>query len=257
MICNMNTKQKINKKYIGSCCGNSFIISDCRNTKLEKKSKADFALKNIEKYGVDSALFLEKSNGFDVLLRIFEKDGSESESCGNGTILVAHMLGLKKGKIEMKDNGAITANNADRQSISMNLKFSYVKKVKGKKNCLFVKMGEPHMIFLVGDIKKFDLAGIGKKQQKKYPEGVNVDAIQKINDHKYLIRTYERGVFAETKSCGTGSLSSYMAICHFNDKMYKEPIEFKSAGGSHWVSRTDHVLKLETLKKFCKVKKVQ
>jgi diaminopimelate epimerase len=196
------------KKYIGSCCGNSFIISDCRNTKLEKKSKADFASKNIEKFGVDSALFLEKSNGFDVLLRIFEKDGSESESCGNGTLLIGYFLGMSKGKIEMRDNGALVANNSKRQSISMNMKFSYIKKIRGKKDCIFVKMGEPHIIYLVRDIKKFDLVGIGKKQQKKYPEGINVDAIQKINDHKYLIRTYERGVFAETKSCGTGSLSS-------------------------------------------------
>lgn len=243
-----------NKEYIGSCCGNSFVILDCCHDKLDRQAKIDFALKNIVRHGVDSALILKKSNGMDVFMEIFEKDGTESESCGNGTILTAYLLGLNDGKVEMKDNAAMIVGDSEKQGILMSIKFSDVEKINEEKNCLFVKIGEPHIIYLVDDIEKFDLIEIGKNFQKKYPEGINVDAIQKINDSCYLIKTYERGVFAETKSCGTGSLSSYMAISRFNGKIYEEPIEFKSTGGSHWVSRDKNMLKLETLKKFCKIK---
>jgi diaminopimelate epimerase len=89
--------------------------------------------------------------------------------------------------------------------------------------------------------------------QEKYPGGVNIDAVQKIDEFHYLIRTYERGVFAETKSCGTGSLSSYFAICFINDKMNQQSMDFKSAGGDHWVSMEKNILSLEVLKEFCHV----
>ena len=75
------------KKYIGSCCGNSFVIFDCRKDELSKRSKSNLASKYVPKYGVDSALFMRKSNGMDIYMEIFEKDGSESDSCGNGAIL--------------------------------------------------------------------------------------------------------------------------------------------------------------------------
>lgn len=242
------------KKYVGSCCGNSFIILDCRNIELDKKSKVNFSIKNIDKYGVDSALFIRNTKDFDVYIEIFEKDGSESDSCGNGTILIAYLLGLNKGTVKMKNSIVMFEGNSKKQKISMDIKFSFIKKVGHKKNCLFVQMGEPHIVYLVDDLSKFDLLKVGEKLQKNYLGGINVNAIQKINDFHYLIRTYERGVFDETKSCGTGSLSSYVAISNFYDKLYKRPLEFKSSGGIHWISRKKNMIQLETLKEFCKIK---
>lgn len=245
-----------NKKYIGDCCGNSFVIVDCRDLKVSKEFKSKFSSSNVDKYGVDSILFLDKSEGMDVFMEIFEKDGSESDSCGNGTILIAYLLGINDGKVEMKDNAAMIKGDSKKQAILMSERFSEAKKIDSENNCFFVRMGEPHIVCLVDDIEKFDLVKFGKKLQKDYPEGINVDAIQKISDYCYLIKTYERGVFDITKSCGTGSLSSYIAISQFSGRIYEEPIEFRSAGGSHWVSREKNMIKLETLKKFCKVKNI-
>ncbi|PIP27949.1 MAG: hypothetical protein COX29_03790 [Candidatus Moranbacteria bacterium CG23_combo_of_CG06-09_8_20_14_all_35_22] len=246
-----------NKKYIGSCCGNSFVILDCRENKLDRQYKIDFAKENIVKHEVDSVLFLEDSD-FDVLMEIFEKDGSESDSCGNGTILIAKMLGLNNGKVEMKDNAAMIKGDSEKQSILMSMKFAYIEKVKNKENCVFVKFGEPHIVFLIDDMENFNLEKEGKEMQRDYPGGVNVDVIQKIEENKYLIKTYERGVFAETKSCGTGSLSAYMALNYFaGGHLKKNPIELISSGGIHWVGKEGNMLRLETLKKFCKIKNLK
>jgi len=222
------------KKYIGSCCGNSFIILDCRNINVDKQQKSDFSKKNIIKYNVDSALFIGDVKGFDISIEIFEKDGSESDSCGNGLLLVTYLLGLNKGKVKMKGGSVIIEGNSEKQAILIDIKLSDVKEINSEKNCLFIRVGEPHIIFLVGDF--------------------NVDVIKKIDDLHFLIKTYERGVFNETKSCGTGSLSSYVAISHFYNKMYEYPVEFKSSGGIHLVSKIGDMLKLETLKKFCEIK---
>jgi diaminopimelate epimerase len=55
------------------------------------------------------------------------------------------------------------------------------------------------------------------------PEGVNVNFIQKISDSKFKIRTYERGVEAETLACGSGSISS--AIILFLKTKISPPIK--------------------------------
>ena len=242
------------KKYIGSCCGNSFIILDCRNINVDKQQKSDFSKKNIIKYNVDSALFIGDVKGFDISIEIFEKDGSESDSCGNGLLLVTYLLGLNKGKVKMKGGSVIIEGNSEKQAILIDIKLSDVKEINSEKNCLFIRVGEPHIIFLVGDFNSFDLIATGDKLQRNYLGGVNVDVIKKIDDLHFLIKTYERGVFNETKSCGTGSLSSYVAISHFYNKMYEYPVEFKSSGGIHLVSKIGDMLKLETLKKFCEIK---
>lgn len=207
-------------------------------------------MSNITKYGVDSALFIEKSRDCDVCMEIFEKDGSESDFCGNGAILITHLLGLNKGTVKTKDGVALAEGSSNKQAIFLDIKLSQIEELGDDKNCLFVRMGEPHIIFKVEDIEKIDLMNIGNKLQKKYSKGVNVDAIQKLDELHYLIRTYERGVCAETRSCGTGSLSSYIAVSYFCDKIFTEPIHFKSEGGCHLVSRTNDMLKLEVPKKY-------
>lgn len=242
------------KKYIGSCCGNTFVIIDCRDANLKKNIKSAIAQHVVKKYNVDSALFIKRSNGMSVYMEIFEGDGTESESCGNGAILVAYHLKLNEGTMEMKDNAAIIAGDDQHQSITMSLKFAHAKMIDEFQNCVYVKMGEPHVVFIVDDLQKFDLVQKGAMLQSKYAGGVNVDVLQKIDDSHYLIRTYERGVFAETKSCGTGSLSSYIGIACLFEDFDERPMIFTSEGGEHTVSREGDMLKLATLKKNCAVR---
>lgn len=254
MDININMELDKEKIYIGSCCKNSFVVFDCRNIELDKKYKVDLSIKNIIKCKVDSALFINSIKGDDIFVEIFEKDGSESESCGNGAILIAYLLNLNKGTIKFKNSFFIIDSTPEKQIILMDVNFSYTEEADKEKKHLFVNVGEPHIIYLIDDINKFDLVKFGEELQEKYQGGVNFDAIQKIDDFHYLIRTYERGVFAETMSCGTGSLSSYIAISHFNNKIYKEPVEFKSLGGNHLISLADDMLKLEVDKKFIEIK---
>ncbi|MFN4111912.1 MAG: diaminopimelate epimerase, partial [Ignavibacteria bacterium] len=52
--------------------------------------------------------------------------------------------------------------------------------------------------------------------------------IKKIYDGFYKIRTYERGVEAETLACGSGSIASAMFIFLLNKDL--PPVEFKTRG---------------------------
>lgn len=240
----------IKNTIIGRCCSNAFLVIDCRKDKLSKEEKSTIAKENIPVFQVDSALFINDSKKANIFLEIFEKDGSESDSCGNGIILAASFLNIEKGAIEMKGGLAIVETDPLKTAILMDLKFSKIdKNIDGS---YFVKMGEPHLIYFTDSIEQFDLIKVGKDQQSKFSKGINVDVIEKVNDYKYKIKTFERGVLDITKSCGTGSLSSYIAVSSLNGKIPNK-IEFESEGGSHWVSVEKKMLKLETFKKFCKV----
>ncbi|MBI5632353.1 MAG: hypothetical protein HZA15_02600 [Nitrospirae bacterium] len=242
------------KMHIGSCCGNSFLIMDCRHRRLGREGKIDIATKELSKYGVDSLLILEGSGTDSLFVEIFERDGSESESCGNGAHAISNLLGLNDCTIGMKGGKVHAVSNGKRQSIRINISASEIREVNDTGDCLFVKVGEPHLIYFVDNVFDWNLFEIGSRLQSVYPEGINVNAIEKIKDFCYAIRTFERGVLSETKSCGTGSLSAYRAIAHVDNSLNGESIELRSAGGTHWVSRHGDVLQLEVLKEHCEIR---
>ena len=166
-------------------------------------------------------------------MEIFEKDGSQSDMCGNGIICLIKLLKIDNGRIETQ-GGIIEVEQKDKvfSMIIANPKIG-IKKMKGE--MFNVDVGEPHIVEVVKSIDNYDLIKNGKKLQVKFPNGVNLDIIEKIDDNEYRIRTFERGVLGETKSCGTGSLSSFLVVNNISKGIITQ-IKIKSAGGIHNVS---------------------
>jgi len=242
------------RKHIGSCCGNSFLIMDCIHGKISRAKKVEIARRDLSKYRVDSLLILERSANDSLMVEIFERNGAESDSCGNGALLIAKFLDLSQGVIEMKGGIIEVASNEKRLAVRMNISATDIREVNGSRHCLFVRAGEPHLVYFVDNIGGWNLMEAGANLQAEYPSGINVNAISRIKDFCYSIKTYERGVLAETKSCGTGALASYMALAHLDNCLYKERVELRSVCGSHWVSRYGDILQLEVLKDCCEIR---
>jgi diaminopimelate epimerase len=60
--------------------------------------------------------------------------------------------------------------------------------------------------------------------------GINVNFVELTDEpDKIIVRTYERGVEAETLSCGTGVTASAL-VCHHNDNGFNR-VEVKTLGG--------------------------
>ena len=66
--------------------GNDFIIINYLDTKLEYSYKllSEFLCDRHFGVGADGVLIIEKSNIAEFKMRIFNKDGTEAEMCGNG-----------------------------------------------------------------------------------------------------------------------------------------------------------------------------
>lgn len=85
----------------------------------------------------------------------------------------------------------------------------------GERAIGFAKVGVPHLIVLVDDVATVDLPKRGRElrhDERLGPAGANVNFVAAGED-VWGMRTYERGVEAETLACGTGAIAcaAYLA----------------------------------------------
>jgi diaminopimelate epimerase len=96
----------------------------------------------------------------------------------------------------------------------------------------FVVAGVPHKIVPVDNLAKTDVDGEGRRirlSDEFAPDGTNVDFVTYRAPDRVAIRTYERGVEAETFACGTGSVAA--AVVGVASYGLKFPVRVKTGGG--------------------------
>jgi diaminopimelate epimerase len=72
----------------------------------------------------------------------------------------------------------------------------------------FARTGVPHAVHIVPDVSSVDLSHLGpllRRHPLFGPEGANVNVAAVEPDGGVAVRTFERGVEAETLACGTGA----------------------------------------------------
>jgi diaminopimelate epimerase len=70
-----------------------------------------------------------------------------------------------------------------------------------------VNTGVPHAVMRTGELRDVDVREVGsavRRHRQFAPEGTNVNFMEISPDGDLFVRTYERGVEAETLACGTG-----------------------------------------------------
>ena len=93
-----------------------------------------------------------------------------------------------------------------------------VNEIKKYEKSYIINTGSPHYIKFVKNLDNFDVHNTGKEIRysgKFNSEGINVNFVERLTG-KIKVRTYERGVEAETKACGTGAIAS--VIAYLSDK---------------------------------------
>ncbi len=222
--------------------GNDFIVIDNRSHLI--KNRPEFARRVCPRktgIGADGVLLLEKSRVADFKMRIFNPDGSEPGMCGNGARCIARFAHLKKmvgekcsfetlsGKIfsQVKKDG-VCIRMKDPSPPHLNLEINLG---DGSYTGHFLDTGVPHFVLFVPQVEKIDLPEMGSRiryHRKFQPGGTNVDFAE-IKDETVRMRTYERGVEAETLSCGTGAVATAIAA----NLVYtlSSPVKIKTLGG--------------------------
>lgn len=223
--------------------GNDFIVIDNRNHGI--KSLKDFSRKLCAVHtsvGADGVLFLEKSSKAAFKMRIVNSDGSEAEACGNGfrciSLYAYEKLGLPRQFKFESISGIVTAQIIDqRVRVGLPRPKDYRERktieVSGSRlHYSFINTGVPHTVILVEGLSKVDVQTLGRaiREHKTFkPKGTNVNFVELKSVNQIEVRTYERGVEAETLACGTGSTAS--AIIATLSGYGKPPIFVKTKGG--------------------------
>ena len=99
---------------------------------------------------------------------------------------------------------------------------------------LVLDSGSPHYVEFNNDISKLNVKKLGRKIRKFEafnPDGINVNFIQKENEKKFFIRTYERGVEDETLACGTGAVAAAVGMHYLGKTAGETKIELLALGG--------------------------
>ncbi len=203
--------------------GNDFVVIDNRlqtsDFRLQTLSKLARQLCNRKKgIGSDGLLVIEDSKKADIKMRIFNPDGSEAEMCGNGLRCAAlYKRNPKRIKIETEAGiyeTEITAKDTVKVKMEepKNLRFDLPISLNGRRiRVNYIDSGVPHAVIFIEKVDLIDVAGIGEniRYHKAFkPRGTNVDFVEVIDDKNIKMRTYERGVEAETLACGTGAVAS-------------------------------------------------
>ena len=224
--------------------GNDFILVDNRtgHVHLDRTQIARLCDRH-RGIGADGILLLEKaSNHADFRMRYFNADGGEAEMCGNGArcfARFANKVAGRKEKISFETPaGVISAKLAgDLVTLQMteptDLRLKTTLRVRDEnKTVHFINTGVPHVVIPVLQLDDVDVQGAGSviRHHKMFsPKGANVNFIEKRGPKKIAVRTYERGVEAETLACGTGIVAS--ALIFATTENTKGPITVIARGG--------------------------
>ena len=226
-------------KYQGT--GNDFVIMDNRDKQFPSgnhEAVAQICHRNFG-IGADGFILIEKDPKADFYMRYFNADGYEGSLCGNGSRCAIHYaksLGLTNETLTF--SAADGLHHAQCIGDSIALELHDVSSWEMRDEALFLNTGSPHHVVFVADIDAVDVATQGPLIAHGAPyfsDGTNVNFVQVLDENTMAIRTYERGVEAETLSCGTGVTAAALAV-HIMQKTEKTTLSFETRGGNLKVS---------------------
>jgi diaminopimelate epimerase len=204
--------------------GNDFILIDHRRPFLPEADRIGLVKKLCApKFGVgaDGLILIEPSEKVDFRWRFFNADGSEAEMCGNGGRCAARFAFLNgiapenlafetlAGIIHAQVRGRrVKLELSQPHSLQLNLEIVLPEQTWTGH---FVNTGVPHVVLPVADLDAALVDQVGRTIRFHplfQPAGTNVNFIRITGPQELRVRTYERGVEAETLACGTGSVAA-------------------------------------------------
>ena len=233
-----------------SACSNDYIYINCFDPENKVPSPEFLSIFLSDRHngvGGDGIILICPSDKADAQMRMFNLDGSEGMMCGNGIRCVAKYLfdnGIAKGqkvgegrhvlhidtKSGVKECTVITKNGlVSKVTVDMGKAELAPEKVpvrlEGEKvvnkpisiggnvyRITCCSMGNPHCTVFVPSVDKLDLEDLGPKfeHDPMFPDRVNVEFVEVIDQHTLKARIWERGS-GETMACGTGTCAAVVA----------------------------------------------
>lgn len=234
------------KLYKYSGAGNDFVVLDgraghCDAAELEHYRDASAISALCDRgsgfraadgrVGADGLMILGQEPGFDFRMEFYNPDGSSGMMCGNGgrcIVAFADFLGLvpSEGKIFrfIAADGVHTGEILSRDGGLWEVRLGMI-------DCLeygpaldgwFLNTGTRHFVKFLDcgeELESLDIDAEGPRYRHDpafAPVGANANFVSVLPDGRLKVRTFEKGVEAETLACGTGltacALASWLRV---------------------------------------------
>jgi len=243
-------------KYSGT--GNDFILIDLSKNNFDKLSVDEISKLCARHTGIgaDGILLFDKSKNNDFDVRYFNADGSTGSICGNGARCAIHyakeMNIVKNKSVRFSSNeklftGELLENNIIKFNLEPPGKIILNKNLRMGKFAFsfsFADTGSPHIVIDITELinietglcvsdklHELSVNKLGSEIRNNAAfalEGVNVNFIQ-YDENGLSMRTFERGVEAETLACGTGAAA--VAIIEAAKGLVDSPVSINTWGG--------------------------
>lgn len=251
--------------------GNEIVVLDLRGTDLAVRPQDARAIARGEGLAYDQLMVLgdPRASGADAFMTIFNNDGSESASCGNGTRCVAWaltrdsnrdrlLLETSAGPLDVSRNGArnFTVDMGpprlgwrdiplrdpveDTRTVAVP---DATPAIQALGPFSVASMGNPHAIFWVRDVAAVDVAGLGPQLEHHplFPARANISFAEVVSRDHIRLRVWERGA-GITQACGSAACATL--VCAARNGLTGRSATVSLPGGDLVISwrDDDHVL---------------
>ncbi len=205
---------------------NDFIMFDDRDGKFPQHDHLRLAALAAPRTGIacEGVILVQRSDTADFRMVFFNPDGTEADLCGNGARCVAAFakeIGAAKGasmtfetRAGLVDAEVLEGGRQVRVWMPEPRNRRYNLSVETSVGVVtgdLVTAGVPHFIVSCPSVAAVDVDGLGRELRMSdafAPDGTNVDFVQYQEPNRAQMRTYERGVEAESGACGTGAVAA-------------------------------------------------
>lgn len=237
--------------------GNDFVVLDNRFFRFSEEELQRFAATWCPRrrgIGADGLLALDPpaNAAHDFRMRYVNADGSPATMCGNGARCLARFAaeaGIGGSRLVFgTDAGRYAADVPDAPEAPVRL---WIPAPSGyQPSCSLeqadgagygwhqIWSGTEHVVAFADDIDDIPLDALAppiRHDAVFAPEGTNVNIATVVGPQHIRMRTYEKGVEAETLACGTGVVGT--AAVALRQKRVEEPVTVRSPGGTFTVGR--------------------
>lgn len=253
-------------------CGNDYIYFNCFEHAIASPGELSVKLSD-RHYGIggDGIILVCPSERADAKMRMFNLDGSEGKMCGNGIrcvgkylydhdmvdkdeITIETLSGIKNLRA-YRENGVVTKLRVDMGKASFEcgkipVRFEGERminapvRIGGREyRVTCVSMGNPHCVVFAENIDDICLEEIGPafENSELFPEQVNTEFIEILNENTLKMRVWERGS-GETLACGTGACAAVVAAVENGHCEKNQDITVKLRGGELVINYTDEAV---------------
>lgn len=251
--------------------GNDYVFFNCMNGEIPYP--AELAIRLSDRHfsvGGDGVIFICRSDIADAKMRIFNADGSEGKTCGNGLRCTAKLL-YDSGVVNRREmtvetlggvvrlwafegaDGRIRRVKADMGRADFtpaNIPVQSESPVIGGllpiegKNYVAtcVSVGNPHCVIFAPPPAAFAETGRTIERNEFFPERTNVEFAEVVSRQEMRLRVWERGS-GETLACGSGACAATAAAVANGYCREGEDVFVRLRGGTLTVNYTkDRIL---------------